>query len=325
LAGSIGWENGSPNLMEARMNLRRLKYFVKIVDIGSLTQAAEVLHIAQPALSQQLATLEGELQQQLLIRTKRGVVPTDAGNILYSHAQTILRQCEVAQQAVNRVGNLLSGQVCVGLTPGLAGSLLAVPMLKAVREQHPGIVLYLDESIGVGCTELLSNGRMDMAVLYDSKNYPGLSVTPLLQEDLYLVGSSALENPGKYVDLSDVTKFGLLLPRAHHVLRKVINEATELRRLPLNVISEIESSSTLSAAVAQGVGVTILPESSARMLASSHHVWLSRINTPSLHIPLSLYHRDHLTLSQSAQAVKKIIMSLMTPSSENIRPLLAVG
>ncbi len=65
------------------MNLRRLKYFVKIVDIGSLTQAAEVLHIAQPALSQQVATLEGEMDQQLLIRTKRGVTPTEAGKILH--------------------------------------------------------------------------------------------------------------------------------------------------------------------------------------------------------------------------------------------------
>ena len=76
------------------MNFRRLKYFVKIVDIGSLTQAAEVLHIAQPALSQQVATLEGELNQQLLIRTKRGVTPTGAGKILYTHARAILRQCE---------------------------------------------------------------------------------------------------------------------------------------------------------------------------------------------------------------------------------------
>ncbi len=55
------------------MNLRRLKYFIKIVDVGSLTQAADILHIAQPALSQQLATLEGEVDQQLLIRTKRGL------------------------------------------------------------------------------------------------------------------------------------------------------------------------------------------------------------------------------------------------------------
>ena len=93
------------------MNLRRLKYFVKIVDIGSLTQAAEVLHIAQPALSQQVATLEGEMDQQLLIRTKRGVTPTEAGKILYTHARTILRQCEQAQLAVNNVGQTLRGQV----------------------------------------------------------------------------------------------------------------------------------------------------------------------------------------------------------------------
>lgn len=97
------------------MNLRRLKYFVKIVDIGSLTQAAEVLHIAQPALSQQVATLEGEMDQQLLIRTKRGVTPTEAGKILYAHARTILRQCEQAQLAVNNVGQTLQGQVSIGL------------------------------------------------------------------------------------------------------------------------------------------------------------------------------------------------------------------
>lgn len=91
------------------MNLRRLKYFVKIVDIGSLTRAAEVLHIAQPALSQQVATTEGEMDQQLLIRTKRGVTPTEAGKILYTHARTILRQCEQAQLAVNNVGQTLRG------------------------------------------------------------------------------------------------------------------------------------------------------------------------------------------------------------------------
>lgn len=98
------------------MNFRRLKYFVKIVDIGSLTRAAEVLHIAQPALSQQVATLEGELDQQLLIRTKRGVTPTEAGKVLYTHARTILRQCEQAQLAVNNVGQTL-GQVSIGLAP----------------------------------------------------------------------------------------------------------------------------------------------------------------------------------------------------------------
>lgn len=99
------------------MNLRRLRYFVKIVDLGSLTQAAEALHIAQPALSQQLSTLEGEFNERLLIRTKRGVTPTPAGMVLYRHAQTILRQLDQAHSDVGNAGQGLSGSVSVGWRP----------------------------------------------------------------------------------------------------------------------------------------------------------------------------------------------------------------
>jgi DNA-binding transcriptional LysR family regulator len=72
------------------MNFKRLRYFAKVVDVGSLTQAADLLYVAQPALSQQIATLEAEVRQTLLVRTKRGVTPTEAGKTLYRHAQLIL-------------------------------------------------------------------------------------------------------------------------------------------------------------------------------------------------------------------------------------------
>src|SRR5476651_1114466 len=160
---------------EAEMNLRRLKYFVKIVDIGSLTQAAEVLHIAQPALSQQLATLEGELKQQLLIRTKRGVTPTEAGNILYMPATTTLRPPDQAHSAVNSAGQSLTAQVPMGLALGRVSTKLAMPLLQAVREQHPGILLYLNENFTSTLSDLVIEGRMDMAVLYDHPPVKGLS------------------------------------------------------------------------------------------------------------------------------------------------------
>src|SRR4051812_27201158 len=139
------------------MNLRRLQYFVKIVDIGSLTQAADILHVAQPALSQQLATLEGEVRQQLLLRTKRGVTPTQAGEVLYRHAQVILRQCEQALTEMRAAGRELSGSVSVGLAPGTAAAGLAVPLLRAVRARHPGVVLYLNETYGTTLSELIMN------------------------------------------------------------------------------------------------------------------------------------------------------------------------
>ncbi|QCR35610.1 nitrogen assimilation transcriptional regulator NAC [Nissabacter sp. SGAir0207] len=301
------------------MNLRRLKYFVKIVDIGSLTQAAEILHIAQPALSQQLATLEGELHQQLLIRTKRGVTPTEAGNILYGHAQTILRQCEQAQHAVYSAGQALSGQVAVGLATGSAASELALPLLQAVRDQHPGIVLYLSENAGAALGEAMTSGRMDLAVLYGNKAPAGLRYTPLAHEDLYLVGSTAVPNPGAFIELAEVAKQSLFLPRSYHVMRKLVDEALALRRLQAKVIGEIESAPTLTAAVASGLGATILPESAARAMVGPAKAWMSRISGPGIQVPLSLCLADNRPLTPAAEAVKKILLSLMGEGAPSAR------
>lgn len=148
-------------------------------------RAAEVLHIAQPALSQQVATLEGEMDQQLLIRTKRGVTPTEAGKILYTHARTILRQCEQAQLAVHNVGQTLSGHVSIGLAPGTAASSVTMPLLQAVRAELPEVLVYLHENSGSVLNDKLLNGQLDMAVLYDRSPVAGITSQPLLKEDLY--------------------------------------------------------------------------------------------------------------------------------------------
>jgi DNA-binding transcriptional LysR family regulator len=78
------------------LDTRRLRAFIKIVDIGSFTRAAAILYIAQPALSQQVATLETHFRRKLLVRSKSGVRPTEAGRILYKHAQVMLRQLDLA-------------------------------------------------------------------------------------------------------------------------------------------------------------------------------------------------------------------------------------
>ncbi|MBA8863187.1 LysR family nitrogen assimilation transcriptional regulator [Pantoea agglomerans] len=305
------------------MNLRRLKYFVKIVDIGSLTQAAEVLHIAQPALSQQVATLENELDQQLLIRTKRGVTPTEAGKILYGHARTILRQCEQAQTAVINAGQVLSGQVSIGLAPGTAASSLTMPLLQTVRDQFPEVLVYLHENSGSVLNEKVMNGQLDMAVLYDRAPTAGITSMPLMKEDLFLVG--ATDYPGANVDLADVAQMSLFLPRDYSAVRKRVDEAFSLRRLSARIIGEIESISTLTSAISSGMGVTVLPESAARSLVGSTDAWMSRINSPSLSLPLSLNVSARLPLSPSAQAVKNILLSLLNKPLSEERELMLVS
>ena len=304
-----------------QVNLRRLKYFVKIVDIGSLTQAADVLHIAQPALSQQLATLEGEFRQQLLLRTKRGVTPTEAGMVLYRHAQIILRQFDQAQNDVKHTGQTLSGQVSVGLAPGTAASALSLPLLKTVRARHPGVLLYLNENFGTTLSELIMNGRMDMAVLYGSKAVHGLSFMPLVKEELFLVSPADMPLPDGSIDLAQLHDIELLLPRPYNVVRKLVDEAfMGIHRLP-NVVAEIESASTLAAAIADGLGATILPVSAARVVAVACGARLSRIVNPVIEAPLSLCLSDHLPLSEPALAVKEILMELVGDlAADNLQP-----
>ncbi|WP_416410354.1 nitrogen assimilation transcriptional regulator NAC [Pantoea sp. App145] len=307
------------------MNLRRLKYFVKIVDVGSLTQAADILHIAQPALSQQLATLEGEVNQQLLIRTKRGVTPTEAGKTLYSHAQSILRQCEQAQSAIDRVGASLSGSVSVGLAPGTAAQNLALPLMMEVQQQHPGIVLYFNENFGTTLSELIMNGRMDMAVIYDHRNIHGLRFMPLMKEDLCFVCPFSLAKPMKEIRLAEVAKYDLFLPRIYNIMRKVLDDAFVQNNLQYQVKCEIESQTTLNAALSAGLGATIMPESAARAMLKNADAWMAKIVEPDVQASLSFCMSDHLPLSQPAEAVKTILLSLMSRRNVENHPLTLVG
>lgn len=300
------------------MNLRRLKYFVKIVDIGSLTQAAEILHIAQPALSQQLATLEGEFRQQLLVRTKRGVTPTEAGITLYRHAQIILRQIEQAQNDVKHSSQTLCGEVSVGLAPGTAASTLSLPLLQTVRARHPDILLYINENFGSMLSELIMNGRMDMAVLYGEKSFHGLSYQLLIKEELFLVAPSSVYLPEGEIALAELRDVELLLPRPYNYVRKYVNEAFTHAQMKPRVVAEIESAATLTAALAAGLGATILPDSAARVIAGPSGARLYRIVDPVIEMPLSLCVSDHLPMSDPAKAVRDILLELVGDLARNI-------
>jgi len=178
------------------MDTRRLYSFVRVVDAGSITRAADLLHIAQPALSQQMTALESLFGQQLLSRSKQGVEPTEAGRVLYRHARVILRQLEQAQADVEVVGRELAGGVSVGLAPYSTVNALAFPLLSAVRARYPRVLLHINENFGGVLSEALMTGRMDMALLYDSGPIRGVDFERLLTEELVVVAPDGIELPG---------------------------------------------------------------------------------------------------------------------------------
>src|SRR5258708_14540519 len=109
------WLSASTLKVSVSVDLKKLRSFVKIVDTGRMSRAANTLRIAQPALRQQVAALEAHFKQKLLLRSNHGVAPTEAGFTLYRHAQAMLKQLEQSQRDVTRATTSLQGHVSIGL------------------------------------------------------------------------------------------------------------------------------------------------------------------------------------------------------------------
>ncbi|WP_020653834.1 LysR substrate-binding domain-containing protein [Massilia niastensis] len=242
------------------MELRQLRYFVAIVDHGSLSRAALVLHVAQPALTQQLRQLEEELGAQLLHRSAHGVVSTDAGKVFYEHAQAILKQVADARAAVVQSTDRPSGSVTLGLPHSISGA-LALPLLTAVRARYPEITLQLTEEISGNLAEQLKSGRLNLAVLFDDAPTAQFTATPLVEEDLVFIcrTGSSFAPASASLTLRQALDSTLILPARQHGVRPLVEQVAHGAGLALRNVLEINSITILRSAILADIGATLLP------------------------------------------------------------------
>lgn len=293
------------------METRRLATFVRIVDVGSLTRAADVLHIAQPALSQQINALEAELGQRLLIRSKQGVEPTEAGAALYRHAQVILKQLDDAVAEVGLLGREVAGQVSVGLAPYSTANLIALPLVEAVRARYPHILLRVTDNFGVVLSEAMMTGRLHLAILYDSGPVKGLVFERLITEELVLVSAPENAPEEDEVPVEVLAEVPLMLPSPIHTLRKAVTVACDAAGIQPLVMAELESVGLMGRAVMAGLGATVLPRSVAERLMEGSELRMARI-TPGIEVHLSLGTPSSLPLSRAAECVRDLLRYVVT-------------
>jgi len=301
---------------KAGMDTRKLAYFVKIVDSGSITKAAAALHVAQPALSQQVSALETELKQRLLIRSKQGVQPTAAGHTLYRHAQSILRLVEQARQDVAASGAAPSGRVSIAIAPYSMASSLTPRIIGEVARRYPDIVLHLTEIYGGVLSEAIKNGRLDMALIYEPGPIRGVQFTTMIVEDLHLVvnakntSAAVAAEPGE-ITLAEAAEFGLFLPEQNHTLRQIIEAGLKNKGLSLRLVGEVESVPSLTRLLEADMGATILPKSAADALFHEEDFRVLRIVDPGLQCKIALCTPDHEPLSEAASAVLMVLKEML--------------
>lgn len=305
------------------VDFKKLKSFVKIIDTGSVSRAASILRVAQPALSQQIASLEQHFKHQLLIRSNVGITPTEAGLILYRHAQIMLKQIEQTQTDIDQSARSISGRVSIGLATYSSSSALSLPLIKEMRQRFPDITVHINDSFGHILSELIMTGKMDMALIYTSDPIKGVNLQPLFREEMFLVSPADMELPekaGSTLPLSALDGRAMLLPSKGHFLRRLIDDALGRARSKPEVISEVESVPALAAAVLDGLGSTILPASVVLETASFRGAQLHPLNKPVIDATVSLCTSDHLPLSEPALAARSVLLDIVAKMQSGQHP-----
>ena len=245
------------------MDLKQLRTFREVAEAGSLSRAADRLHLAQPALSRQIRLLEAEVGVPLFARHGRGMQLTEAGSALLERIDGPVRQLEGAVAEVRSLAGAVSGQVALGMMPTIS-SVLAGPLARRVARDHAGISLRIVEGYTGHLIEWVQRGVTDATLLYGPAPALHLRVTPLLIEEMVLVGAKESGIGPQPVPFADLAGQRLVLPSRQHGLRRIVEAAAGRAGIALNVAFEADSFGVLKELVESGLGQAVLPRSAIR-------------------------------------------------------------
>ncbi|WP_417221541.1 LysR family transcriptional regulator [Achromobacter spanius] len=287
------------------MELRQLRYFVRVVEAGSIGRAATSIGMVTSALSQQISRLEGELSTRLLQRSASGVVPTDAGLAFFRQAQLALRHADDAVQAAQQAR--LAGHVSVGLSSTTA-AILGAPFLQAMNERYPDIRLHLVEALSGHLADMLNGRMLDLAIVFQAESARRWSIMPLLDEPLFLCARRDMPGvpKGDTTRLADIAHLPLVLPSGRHGLRALVNNAfLQLGQTP-RVVAEVDGLSLLMDVVQLGNAATIQPSSATARIAPGQ-LHMARIEDAHLFRPNLLVSLSDDELSPAALAARLVL------------------
>lgn len=247
-------------IIQENMELRQLKYFVKVAELLSFSKAAKALYITQSTLSQQIKQLEDELDMALFYRNNHKVSLTEAGQTFLEGAKRLLAEADDNKAKIMDLALGRSGVLNIGVTYSF-GSILTESVL-AFKKEFPDVVLNICYKNAIELMDMVSNGELDFALSFrSSERYDNIESHILFDNKLSIIvreGHPLLRK--KFVRLADLEAFELLLPSHGLQARSTFDEIIEGRNLNLKVAMESNEVNAILNIIRKSNLVTVLSE-----------------------------------------------------------------
>lgn len=285
------------------MELRQLRYLDAVARRRSFTGAARDVHVAQSALSQQVARLERELGVELLHRSTRRVAVTEAGELVLARARRALAEVDGVRADLDALQGLVRGTLRLGGLPP-AGPIHPASLIADFTRAHPGVVVTVRDDVAFALLDQLRDGSLDLVLaLVDPDPFDGLDGVRLRDEELVLI--APLDHPlarAERVRIERLAGEPLVTSGTGSALRDVL-----LALVPGgHVVAEANELEAVRELTARGLGVTLMPRSG---IASHDEQLAIRPLSPPQTLPVSLIWRAREPLTPAAQAFRDHVLS----------------
>ena len=302
--------------MAGNLDLRRLRYFVKVAELGSLTRAAEALHVAQPALSQHMRGLEAEIGVKLLARGPRGVALTEAGARMLEEARAMLTGAKSLAERVRGDSSEPEGEVVIGVGQTV-GSLLMVPLLQLAAKRLPRVRIQIREMLSGLLPELVRSGAVDFAISYNTANGNGIEAISVLSEEMCLVGQRRLaqRHLGRLLEeevpFKALAGIPLYLSRRTHILRELVESVARKRKVTPNLLAEVDSLYIMKELALGGTGFCVLSRANVRRELEHHDLYVARIVSPVIQREICFVRRSGGALPRVAHETVMLAVEVL--------------
>ncbi|MBU8906151.1 LysR family transcriptional regulator [Desertibacillus haloalkaliphilus] len=244
------------------MDIRQLNYFKEIVRQGSISKAAEVLHIAQPPLSQVLKKLETELGTTLIHRYRKKWELTETGKLLYQYAEDMLIRMEDVKQQIQDIEQNTAGTVCIGVSSACSNML--IDYISMFRVQFPTIKISIVTGNSAEILKKLEQREIDIALVLRLEHSGQYKMKKLKQQPTAVIipKSWATSFSSQHITLEQVAQFPLVMLGAMegHSFYKDLLHAFNKHHLKPNIIIECKDINMIVALVSRGLGLSIIPK-----------------------------------------------------------------